>query len=253
MLDENYVKELLVRANKIVEKNAKMTDIGYLTGPVYNDILNSSDASDCVSYDVFWTVENGIKKAVYTNTLQLFSWIDKNGVIRCMLMKNLKQMFENEIFKYPLTQEEICLKEVYRFAEKIKYLKRNKLMHILDDVVIELTVENLTTNIFKEMEKYDIILGPDCFLKLLEDDLKRFRETLRKKWNDNKVDVAIIDTTDIFTPFKDLTYVGLQKKILGEMKDMLDKPIIDTDKKYVAMIIIDSLKSYSEEVKKIFN
>lgn len=112
--EEELEIKLLILVN---EDSNKFSE---LIGPVFNDITLSEDALDPITYDEFWTIQNGVKKPANINKYYLFSYVDTSNKIRCLSVFTLYNLIKNNSLEHPNTMEKIPQKDIDRAKKLIE-------------------------------------------------------------------------------------------------------------------------------------
>ena len=180
--NESYQKVSDIKM-MIFKNSIKKIDQYYdLIGPVYNDLTVSEDNSDPISMETFWKIIDGKKVVLHTETFDLFSYKDKDGMVRCLTIQTLCDMKDNLI--HPLTGEE--------FPDEAKE-RAKKLIKIYTDVVLidnidipeKSLLESKIVELFQELNIIGISLDSQIFVQLSDIQLANFVENFKKLTKNN--------------------------------------------------------------------
>jgi hypothetical protein len=135
---------------------------------------DSTDDKDPITLNLFWKIENNIKKIVYEDINKLFLYKDINGFIRCFEKETLSHMKAHKITKHPVTQEDLPL-DIFNCIEEINLEEERKKM----------TNEEIALEIFQKFSSISIFIDSTWFLSLSKDKLKKFNYELTSFFKEN--------------------------------------------------------------------
>ena len=213
----NTIKKIYDK-NKIAIENALMqqNDINYEEKLCMSDneikLTNSFDNCDPISLNLFWTMENGIKKIVYPkkDMDNLIFYDDDKGRTKCIEKESLAYMKLYNITYNPVTLEEIP-KEIFDNLEITNINKPEK------------SINDLAFDIFQHFTKISIFIDHELFLGLPREKLSRFFHEFKDIWIQNlTLDQRSMISSEPILNENELTFntydlITMQKYLLLEL------------------------------------
>ena len=206
---------------------------------------DSIDDKDPVTLNVFWKMENNIKKVIYEDKNNLFLYKDKNGLIRCFEKETLAYLKAHKITKHPVTQEEMP-PNIFNSIKEINLLEERENMSIGDKAL----------EIFQKFSSISIFIDSEWFLGLSKDKLKKFnyelgsfyRENLSKSQQDN-VGKDVLNKTE--GELNSMNLKDIQLYLLNEIDKLLSIKVEEL--KYMCnYILVGALGIVIPEIKELY-
>ncbi len=178
-------------------------------------ILASVDDKDPISLNIFWIIENDIKKIIYENIDNVIYYYDNNKLIRCFEKESIEYMKGYNINKHPITNEII---PDYIFDNI------NGTRIILET---EKTIEEYAFDVFQLFTYQSIFIDHNLFLELSDQELITLYYEIKDFYqqnftHENKVQIS----TNLFllskNKLKEKNIDFIQKYILDNMKILLE-------------------------------
>lgn len=152
-----------------------------ISGPAYNNTCLSHDDVDPISQEILWEIKDGIKLSVNEIPKHLlFSYTDSKGFVRCFNISSLYELFNQNIYKHPITNEDIPELALQNAKKKIKILEHSGVLQkeIDNGIITPDKIKNITFNTFAKLHKYNIYIKDKWFLDLNITELgKMYYET----------------------------------------------------------------------------
>jgi len=206
---------------------------------------DSIDDKDPVTLNVFWKMENNIKKVIYEDINNLFLYKDKNGLIRCFEKETLAYLKAHKITKHPVTQEEMP-PNIFITVKEINLLEERENM----------TIEDKALEIFQKFSSISIFIDSEWFLRLSKDKLKKFnyelssfyRENLSKSQQDS-VGKDLLNKTE--GELNSMNIKDIQLYLLNEIDKLLSIKVEEL--KYMCnYILVGALGIVIPEIKELY-
>lgn len=139
-----------------------------ISGPAYEDPLLSHNNIDPISQEEIWEEVDGKRKASdEIDRMLLFSY-KENNFIRCFNINSLKQLFQQNIYKHPVTGHNFPKESIDYAKIKIDILEDQGIIE-LEWEETELTnkkIKQYTFEVFYKFHKFNIYPKDEWFLNL---------------------------------------------------------------------------------------
>lgn len=151
----------------ILVNDTHYDNIAELIGPVFNDITQSEDEYDPITYDKIWTYNQGVKIPASVNKYYLFSYQDSKNRVRCLTIFTIYDMIKNGNTVHPITMEPIPEKDIER-ANRLIDLYKTKigLFKETSELSEEFKLKNRLTKLFKQFQIHNIYFEEKWLLDL---------------------------------------------------------------------------------------
>jgi hypothetical protein len=242
----NLIDGETIYALKIkTSKNYDIKRMIEISGPAYVNPCLSHDDIDPISQDQIWTIENGIKiKSDEILNELLFSYVDKNGFVRCF---NIESLLYLKDYVHPITNDKMDNNIVDMINEKINMLYDTvkKVIKIDKAVIIEYTF-----NVFSKFSKNNIYIKDEWFLnldiKMLQKMYYEIRDFYFNNLNINKK-LFTFPPTD----FNNTDILNAQYYLLHNIDLLTNTNEINKNKNetMIIYIVIGSLSTVCKEVR----
>jgi hypothetical protein len=228
-----------------------------VSGPAYYNKLLAHNDVDPISQEDIWTINDNGEKVVSEEIpdLHIFSYLDQQGFIQCFNIHSLCGLFNENIYKHPVTAND--------FSEQtIQYAKiKMELLNIKNVKNTNLDIKQLTFNVFYKFHKFNIYPKDNWFLDLDQKQLaKMYYET--KDFYIHNVKQIINDPNTFFEQ-KHTTITNMENNNANKIK--IQKILLDNIDKLMsinhdmslqtlcAYIIIGGLATVCVEAKEIYS
>ena len=200
--------------------------------------IDSIEDRDAISFEIFWTETNGIKKMVYDDLTLLKLYKDNNNIVHCFEKNTLDYMKHYKITYHPITMETLPI-ELFENRENIN---------------INTSISSQAKDIFNTLTNISIFIDSNMFLKLnnLKID-KLYYET--RDFYQNNLPENIKNKLNIFikscNEYNNMNFKNKQEYILDCYKNLLKS----SENEIVYMyyyIIVGGLSTVIPEIKELY-
>ena len=238
--------KLLILVNECKDQIAE------LIGPVFNDVCVSEDQSDPITFDPFWEYQDGKKLPMYHNTYYLFSYHDTKNKVRCLTVFTIYNMFKDNTFIHPITQEPISDEAVTRaktlvdlYSTQINLFKSQN-----SNMSEEYLLKNRVTKLFQQFHIHNIYLDVAWFTSI--NDKNNLNKIIKETSNLIKNNAKLInpkkDKIDAFLCKEPNEVTELQNYIVNEWQKLLNAADIPQNQIPI-WIIVSGLSFVVPEIK----
>ena len=257
----NNMNKIRLLQNKI--RNNYMTKI---SGPAYNNLCLIDNDKDILSHELILVIKNNNKiPACEFDRFLLFSYKTKFNNIKGFNILSLKDMFNNDIYIDPFTNEQMDQTLINKINNKINFLEKINYKSLLTEN--KLTNEDIHRMKINEiLKKFDILglfIDIRWFDKLDNNQIRTLYNEMQSMWqafkSDNPNDsIYIMDDSFAFKVTKStLNNTNdknkLQEYIILEFDKLISSGLNDIAKKMGGYIAIGALIYVLPEVKSIYN
>ena len=165
---EDAEGDLNVKIVIMLNQEGYKDELPLLIGPVFKDVTLSYDEYDPITFDTFWTLENGKKiPSQSINRYLLFSYYDKASRLRCLSIFTIHDMFSRDDYTHPVTEEVMSDTDVNRARRLLEiYDKRLQLFKLDEKTLSEETIKAKTLKLFKRFNQISIYLDDKYFTNI---------------------------------------------------------------------------------------
>lgn len=227
---QNTEDDLEMKLLILINNEENLEKISKLIGPAFNDLTLAEDNEDPVTYDQFWTVENGIKKPSGINRYFIFSYIDSNDKIRCFTIMSINDLISRNNLEHPITMEKIPEEDIIRAIELIDFYKKEIGLFNSSNMEIsrEFQIKHKLSNLFKKFHVHSIYLEENWLLDITNlSNLDKIIHETNKLISNNLVSInPNLKTFDLFKK-KFTVNSSKNKKILETDSNTTKETYID--------------------------
>tara|TARA_A100001015_G_scaffold309202_1_gene408182 strand:+ start:2243 stop:3169 length:927 start_codon:yes stop_codon:yes gene_type:complete len=251
---------------KFLQNKFRKKYISKISGPGYDNIQLIDNDRDILSHELLWIIKNNKKIPVCEfDRILLFSYKNKFGSIKGFNILSLKDMFNNNIYIDPYTNESMDKNLIDKINYKIKFLEKINYKHTNTETILTNQDKHKMriNEVFKKFDILGLFIDIRWFDKLDNNQIKLLYRETKSIWeaykSDNPYDSKfIMDDTQSFKITKSTLYntndkIKLEQYIITEFDKLISNGQNDIAKKMGGYIVIGALAYVLPEVKLIYN
>lgn len=204
---------------KIIEKeyNKNKDSIESSVLSILNKLLKCEDDRDPISMNLFWIEKDNTRSIIYNldHLDDLVFYNDVNNKQRCLEIDSIRHLKTYKILNHPVTMEPLP-KEL---LDSIK---------VINTQDIDITIDDLTLNVFQLFTKKSIFIDYTLFLELNKEKLLIFNNEIKDIWIQNLTQHQrdIISNESLFSKINHDIYnynlENIQQYLLKDIKTALE-------------------------------